>query len=118
MKGFSSFFTSVLSILLASMVLISGLIASGSIVFEPQADGMDICKKRNILVIEGFMPQDKVPEDPSKEANCSSSVSAFWTVQESPSFHFTTAIPFSWMIPEEPDLLDRDALVETPPPCA
>lgn len=118
MKGPLRIFPSLMSIFLAMAVLVSSLIASGSIVFEPQADGVDFCKKRNILVVEGFLPEDSTPEASSKEADCSSSVSAFWTVQESSSFLLVPNLPFAWMIPGEPDILDRTPSVEVPPPCA
>jgi hypothetical protein len=107
-----------MSLFLALAVLVSSLIASGSIVFEPQADGVDFCKKRNILVVEGFLPEDSTPEDASKEADCSTSISGFWTVQESSSSSFFPNAPFFRMIPSEPALLDRTPSVEVPPPCA
>ena len=118
MKGSLRIFPSLMSIFLAMAVLVSSLIASGSIVFEPQADGIDFCKKRNILVVEGFLPEDSTPDEPSKEADCSTSISAFWTVQESSSFLLVPNLPFVRMILREPDIPDRSSSVEVPPPCA
>lgn len=102
---------------IALLVMISGLIASGSIVFEPRAEGVEICKKRKILVIEGFMPQEQAPEAPSEDADCSSS-SDLWTLEKTPSFHLIPNAPFERLIPTGYEPLDRWAFVEVPPPLA
>jgi hypothetical protein len=108
----------ILSLILAFMVFISGLIAAGSIVFEPQKDGVGFCQKRKILVVEGLIPKGDVPDDPVEDSGCSSVSSLVWDRAAEETRPLAPEALSVRMITLEPKPIERFDKVETPPPCA